>query len=371
MKDERAHLQLFDLIAREWRLPSPAQQVVFNASDSSVAFACADGSIHLVATADKSSPTTRTRRAVDTARLTIAPRDKPYPAPKAAEFTSGRTTDVVPHGPVNFAFGKDTGRINTLTPGGIAVHLPIKAAAPLSAIAATAPTADADIVAHACGTTVQVSSDLKTLATLQAAGTVTALAFSPDGQTLAAAHVGGVSRWTVAEAHRDPLITPMTTVPRRLCWNHDGLWLACCMDQDGISVIDVSTNDARAYPNFPSPVRTVAFNAPTATIVASGAFRVVAWSLTKPGDPIVSGKPGLVLVDAIAASPNRSLVAVGYANGLVSVAEIGRPDEMLLRENTGAGITALAWSANGSFLALAGADGSAALVEFPDGMFKT
>ncbi len=368
MKDERAHLQLFDLIAREWLLPSPVQQVVFNASDSSVAFACADGSIHLAATADKSSPTTRIRRAVDTARLTIAPRDKPYPAPKAAEFTSGRTTDVVPHGPVNFAFGKDTGRINTLTPGGIAVHLSTKAAAPLSAIAATA---DGDIVAHACGTTVQISSDVDTLATLQAAGTVTALAFSPDGQTLAAAHSGGVSRWTVAATDPDPLITPMATAPLRLCWNHDGLWLACCLDQGGISVIDVSTNDARAYQNFPSPVRTVAFNAPTATIVASGAFRVVAWSLANQGDPIVSGKPGLVLVDAIAASPNRSLVAVGYANGLVSVAEIGRPDEMLLRENTGAGITALAWSANGSFLALAGADGSAALVEFPDGMFKT
>ena len=41
MKDERAHLQLFDLIAREWTLPAAATQVVFNAADSVVAFACA------------------------------------------------------------------------------------------------------------------------------------------------------------------------------------------------------------------------------------------------------------------------------------------------------------------------------------------
>lgn len=367
MKDERAHLQLFDLIAREWTLPSAAQQVVFNAAGSAVAFACADGSIHLVATADKSTPNSRVRRAVDTARLTIAPRDKPYPAPKVAEFTEGRTTTVVPHGPVNFAFGKDTGRINTLTPGGIAVHLPTKAASPISALATTP---DGESVALASGPDIQISS-AKTGTTLQAAGAVTALAFSPDGLTLAAAHAGGVSRWALAALDDGPLFTPMLTAPDSLSWCKDGRWLACCLGEGGISVIEVATNDLRHHDNFPSPVRTAAFNAPTNSVVASGAFRVVAWSLDESGNAIASGKPGLVLVDAVATSPNRPLVAVGYANGLLSLAEIGRPDEMLLRENTGAGITALTWSADGNFLALAGADGSAALVEFPDSMFKS
>ncbi len=43
---------------------------------------------------------------------------------------------------------------------------------------------------------------------------------------------------------------------------------------------------------------------------------------------------------------------------------------MLLRENTGAAIRSLVWSGCGNFLALAGADGTAALVEFPEAMFK-
>lgn len=77
MKDERAHLQLFDLIARDWHL----------ATISAVAFACADGSVHLGATADKASPTMRTRRAIDTGRLTIAAREKPFLPLKLAEFT--------------------------------------------------------------------------------------------------------------------------------------------------------------------------------------------------------------------------------------------------------------------------------------------
>ena len=369
MKDERAHLQLFDLIAREWTLPSPAGQVVFNAAGSAVAFACADGSVHLVATADKSAPNSRIRRAVDTARLTIAPRDKPYAAPKVAEFTEGRTTSVVPHGPVNFAFGKGSGRINTLTPGGIAVHLPVKAPSPIEALA-TAP--EGETVAHACGSTIQLSTPTaENFATLQAAGPVAALAFSPDGLTLAAAHAGGVSRWAVATPDKGPLITPMAAAPESIAWRADGRWLVCCLGEGGISVIEAATDEVRPYDNFPAPARTAAFSAPTDTVLASGAFRVVAWSLDGSGGAIASGKPGLVLVEAIAVSPNRSLVAVGYANGLLSLAEIGRPDEMLLREDTGAGITALAWSADGNFLALAGADGSAALVEFPDSMFKS
>ena len=56
MKDERAHLQLFDLIARDWALASPVRQITFSADDRAVAFASVDGSIHLAATADKPAP---------------------------------------------------------------------------------------------------------------------------------------------------------------------------------------------------------------------------------------------------------------------------------------------------------------------------
>ena len=120
MKDERAHLQLFDLIARDWQLDSPARQISFNADSSAVAFACADGSVHLAATADKASPNLRTRRAIDTGRLTIAAREKPFLPLKPAEFTEGRSSDVVPLGAQGFAFAKTSGRINALSAGGIA-----------------------------------------------------------------------------------------------------------------------------------------------------------------------------------------------------------------------------------------------------------
>lgn len=369
MKDERAHLQLFDLIAREWTLPAVATQVVFNTADSVVAFACADGSIHLAATADKEAPNARVRRAADTGRLTISPRAKPVAPLKTADFTEGRSTGVVPHGANNLAFGKTTGRINTLTPGGTAVHLACRASAALQAVAATP---DGEIVALASGADIHIGpAKADTARTLRAAGPITALAFSPDGLTLAAAHEGGVSRWTLSALDQAPLQTPLDSTPIDIAWRADGNWLICCMATDGFCTIEAAGTVAVSHGSFPSPVRSATFSTPTDSAVASGAFRVAAWSLDGENRDLVSGKAGLVLIDAIAASPSRNLVAVGYANGLLSLAEIGRRDEILLREDTGSGITAMAWSRNGSLLALAGADGSAALVEFPDSMFKS
>ena len=360
MKDERAHLQLFDLIARDWQLPSPATQVLFNGTDSAVAFGCADGSIHLGSTADKASPNIRTRRAVDTGRVTIAPRDKPVNPLKISDYTDGRSTTLARFGPTNFIFAKGTGRINSLTPGGIAVHLPLRAPGAISVVS-TGP--DGVTIACACGNLVSFDG-----VELQHDTPVSAMAFSPDGRTLAVAHGAAITRWTLGQPHTALQITlPAPAVD--LIWSNDSQNLAIVLQTNGFCIVSAGSDQVRHHGNFPSPVGSVGFNPATGTVIASGAFRVAGWTLAD-NQNVMTGKSGLILIDSIATCPTRNLVAVGYANGLLSLAEIGRPSEILLREDTGATICAMAWSANGKFLALAGADGSAALVEFPDTMFK-
>ena len=59
----------------------------------------------------------------------------------------------------------------------------------------------------------------------------------------------------------------------------------------------------------------------------------------------------------MAAHPARDLIAVGYANGQVGVMRLGRRDELLVRQDGAAAVTALAWSADGEHLALGTADG--------------
>lgn len=364
MKDERAHLQLFDLIAREWRLTSPVTEVVFNAGNTTVAFGCEDGSIHLASTSDKSSPNQRTRRAVDTGRVTIAPREGHVAPLRMADHTEGRSSAIARHGQTNFLFAKASGRINTLTPGGLSIHVPQRAAGPIRAVAGPS---DGEAIAWSEGAVVQVGSGTDEAAFPHPAP-VHAIAYSPDGGTLAVAHGSGMLLWTLAPTPSAREI-PLPDIPAAFQWSDNGTHLAVLLETDGFCLTTADGSEMQHFGSFPAPVRSVGFNLVRQTVVASGAYRPAAWSLTGR-ENLISGKSGLILIDAIATCPTRNLVAVGYANGLVSLAEIGRPTEILLRENTGAAIRALAWSGCGNFLAIACADGTAALVEFPEAMFK-
>lgn len=368
MKDERAHLQLFDLIARDWSLPSSASEITFSADSGAVAFASADGGVHLAATADTAAPGQRIRRALDTGRLTIAPRVKPFAPLRQADHTTGRSSRVVALGPSGFAFAKDSGRINALTPGGIATHLPVRAPGAITALAAST---DGAMLAYACeGQVWLVPVKGERPQSLGAFEAIADLGFSSDGRRLAVAHAAGLCLLSVAAPEQPPHHLPLPGPATALIWRDDGAWIAARLETGGFCVIDAGSRQVTVHENFPAPVRSIGFNARTGSVLASGAFRVVAWALPDHHD-LMTGKSGLVLVDALATSPDRNLVAVGYGNGLLSLAEIGRPTEMLLREDTGAGVTAMAWSGNGAYLAVAGTDGSAALVEFPDAMFKS
>ena len=364
MKDERQHLQLFDLIARDWKVAARVDQIAFNASQTAVAFGCADGSIAIAATADKSSPDSRIRREADTARLSIQPRSVAFAGLKLADHTEGRSSAIGTHGADNFLFAKASGRINTVTPGGTSVHLPAKAG---GAIVAVDQSPDGECLAFAEGSTVTLCT-LQGEHRLEAAATVTALCHSPMGGWLAIGHQTGVLLFNRTDQIAVP-VANLTDGPVRIEWSRDGQQLLCCLGSAGLGLVDLQTRSCTTRGNFPAAVTSAGFGNLQDTIVASGAFRVAAWGLN--GTPITTGKSGLVLVDAVATSPNRNLVAVGYANGLLSLTEIGRSDEILLRQDTGAGISALTWSANGRYLGVGGRDGAAALVEFPDSMFKS
>ena len=82
-----------------------------------------------------------------------------------------------------------------------------------------------------------------------------------------------------------------------------------------------------------------------------------------------TGRAGLVPVETVAAHPTKKLIAAGYANGRIIVAQIGSRDELLVKP-LGSAVTALAWSGDGRHLAMGTVDGTAAIVTFPAQMFK-
>jgi hypothetical protein len=127
---------------------------------------------------------------------------------------------------------------------------------------------------------------------------------------------------------------------------------------------------------YPAPSHQFNWGPDDAFLATSGAYRIICWPLSdddlKDANPIPleTGMNGVVLVTATAAQNKRDLVAAGFANGIVVVCQAGKSDELVVRGPDVGAVTTLGWTDNGMGLAIGTDDGFAALVTFPDFMFK-
>jgi len=363
---------LYEILAREWRCPAPVAALAFSGDGGAVAFALADGSVALAATADAEPPDRRIRVSADIGRSTIRPRSEALPPltlwPGAGE---GRALIAPGSGP-GFLLGTTAGRVLALAATGTARETALAfdgAVAALDHHATTGTTVASD------GETILVATDLHdpSAARVARGDDVGLLSLSPDGRLIA---IGEARTLTIATlAGDEPFVVPLPAPATAVAWRGDGRWLAAPLAEGGFALIDRNARTFSVVGGFPERVQTAVFSGQARALVTSGAFRVTAWSMetppvgdTRPG-ALETGRRGLVPVDRVAAHPKRRLVAAAYANGQILIAEIGKTDELMVRP-AGARVTAMAWSADGKELAIGAADGTAALIGFPPQMFK-
>ncbi|RWP21198.1 MAG: WD40 repeat domain-containing protein [Mesorhizobium sp.] len=368
------NLTLFDLLARSWRRPSAIADLRFSADGAAVACTSVDGTVAIAAVADQEPPESRIRVSGDLGQTTIRPREKP-PAPLIATAALG-DGDVPLASYLSFGFlvGTAAGEAVHLAADGNVMETLVKIDGPVVAVdhnPRTAITAVANrqdvFLARGQGDAVRLRHD--------ATPSTDALAFSPDGRRLACGRDDGLSIWAV-----DGDATPMREVsfsarPVSIRWSGDGTWLACGLETGGFALVSMTDDRCGIVAGFPSPVRTLCWSMPEHALFASGAFRIAGWSMTAPpldGDTsgaLETGRAGLVPVETVAAHPEKKLIAAGYANGRITIAQIGARDELLVRP-LGSAVTALAWSGDGRHLAVGAVDGTAAIVTFPAQIFK-
>ena len=58
----------------------------------------------------------------------------------------------------------------------------------------------------------------------------------------------------------------------------------------------------------------------------------------------------VVAVESVAAHPARPLIAAGYENDMVIIAQLGKRDEMVIKTEGQGAVTKIAWSGDGSRL---------------------
>ncbi len=365
--DTLAPPTLFDLLARNWTMQGPVNDAVFNLEGSHVAFSSGcdgEGVLAIAPVADPERPEVRMRTAADTGRPTILPRTKPVRPPVIVKDIRG---PAVPYGSKSFVAGTEDGDLAYITPRGQIVPLKISLADPISAIARD-PCSHSVAIGSAQSVTLLPDDENAEPTRLEIGEDVTALAFAPNGESLAVGHDKGVS--FVAGAKVGDGVA-LDSPPQTLSFSPDGMQLACGLSNPGFALISPHDLQGEEIHDYPTPVRSFAWSEAANALATSGAFRTIAWTLSGDGlgDALEVGRNGLVIVERVAASPDRPLIAVGYANGLTCIAQVGSADEMMLRASGGP-VSALVWSESGEHLAMGDANGEMALISFPPHLFK-
>ena len=199
--------------------------------------------------------------------------------------------------------------------------------------------------------------------------------YSPRGDVLAVAHESAVALWNTAAEPDKIAEVPVAGVPLALAWSPDGAMLGCGADT-GASAWQVNGTGPVTLTDYPSAVRSISWSANDEAMVTGGAFRIIAWPRDRlaagGGAPstIETGRPGLAAVDAVATHPKKPLVAAGYENGMLVIAELGKPDEMPIKAEGQGAVSVIRWTGDGQHLALGTDRGLCAIVELPRQIFK-
>lgn len=360
---------LFDLLARSWTLEAGISDVAMDAAGKIAGFALEDGRLALMPIEDKESAISRMRVEADSGRSTIRPREKTVANPiMTPELATGAPL-LASSGMIGLiAAGRD-GRIHRVTPRGQVIAMTDRIS-PLFAIASDR--AGKVAIAREARTDLHEEDGMARLVGLLTPGPANTLAFAPDDHSLAVM----LDDKLLLGQPRMGYESHSLGGTGALGFSADGAWLAGSNGSDGFWLLNRRDGRISRLCNFRAAPSAIAFNAAAGAVYASGAFRAAGWSLaTPPVDDeatgaLRTGRPGLVLIEKIVAHPHRDLIALGTANGAVSIARVGQPEEMVLRHADGSAVTALCWSADGLHLAIGTAAGNAALVTLPEQLFK-
>jgi WD40 repeat protein len=196
---------------------------------------------------------------------------------------------------------------------------------------------------------------------------VTGLTFDGRGKRVAASHYNGATLWFV-NAKEDS--------PRRLEWK--GSHIAIAIHPDGDAVVTamqenslhgwrLSDNQHMRMSGYPAKTATLSFTSRGKWLATSGADAMVLWPFFGGGPmgkaPIeLAGGDGIVCT-RVAAHPQQETVAGGFADGLVVLADINSSRILPVAPPGKGPVTALAWSPNGSQLAIGTENGFAAIID--------
>jgi WD40 repeat protein len=319
--------------------------VRFDRAGRTAAFALGDGTLHLVPVGDQ---TNWQKVAVhDGAALALAP-------------------DATPTG---FISGGDDGEFRRIATDGTVSTIASFGMKWVEHVASFAGDKAKGLLACAVGKFIHLfDKSGQKLKELPHPSAVAGLAFDAKGKRVGAAHYNGATLWFVAAK---------TDSPRKLEWK--GSHTALAIHPDGDAVVTAMQENAlhgwrlsdgqhMRMSGYPAKTQTLSFTRNGKWLATSGADAMVLWPFFGGGPmgkaPIeLAGGDGVICTQA-AAHPQQDMVAGGFSDGLVVLADINSSRILPVAPPEHGAVSALAWSPDGTHLAFGTEQGFAAIVDF-------
>jgi len=196
---------------------------------------------------------------------------------------------------------------------------------------------------------------------------VTGIAFDAKGKRIAASHYNGASLWFVA-AKEDK--------PRSLEWkgshigveiSPDGTHVVTAMQENTLHGWRLADGQHMRMAGYPAKTKSIAFTAKGRWLATSGADCIVLWPFFGGGPmgkaPTELAGGDQALCSAVACHPQQEVVAAGFDDGLVLIAEVTSGRVVPVAAPGRGAVSALAWSDSGTHLAFGTEAGFAGLID--------
>ena len=220
-------------------------------------------------------------------------------------------------------------------------------------------------IAWSAGKSAYVMSGEDEPRTLEVASTVGGLAFAPKGVRLAIAHYNGVTLW-FPKAQAAPEKLEWKGSHHDATFSPDGRFLVTAMQEPALHGWRLVDSKHMRMSGYSARVRSFAFTTGGKWLATSGSEQLVLWPFQGKEGPM-GKQPKMaaafaVRVSVVACHPRQEVVAVGYADGTVLLVRVEDGAEVVARHPGPAPVSALAWDATGSLLAIGTEDGAAGIV---------
>ncbi len=193
------------------------------------------------------------------------------------------------------------------------------------------------------------------------------IAFDAKGKRVATAHYNGASLWFANSKDGSPKVLPWKGSHQGVWFSPDGTHVVTTMQENALHGWRLSDGQDMRMSGYQTKIKSVSFTAKGRWLATAGADCIVLWPFFA-GGPM--GKPPMelaggdgVLCTQVACHPQHEVVAAGFDDGLVLMAEVGSGKVVPVAAPGRGAVSALAWNPAGTHLVFGTETGFAGLVD--------